>query len=77
MNDAFAPVLAVVNQIDPIGVMDLASEDEYRHEVADIVARGSDVTAADVLTIFREWFYDGVLTQDQAEQIAAVARAAA
>ena len=75
MEEAFARTRAVVNQLDPIGVLDDFPEDEYDSEVEHIVATGPGITADDVLTIFREWFEShDLLTSADAERIAVAAR---
>lgn len=75
-SEYFLRVRAVVNAVDPVGLIALGCpEDEYDPEVRDIVRLGERVTAEEVLNVFIRWFGDdGRMERRHAEAIASAAR---
>lgn len=52
-----AAVRAVVNEQDPIGLLELgAPEDEYDPEVGDLAELEVPITAQEVIGVFLRWF---------------------
>jgi len=55
-----AAVRAVVNEQDPIGLLELgAPQDEYDPEVGDLAGLGVPLNAQDVIDVFVRWFGSG------------------
>lgn len=71
-SEYFLRVRAVVNEVDPVGLIALGCpEDEYDPEVEDIVSLSEHVNADEVLNVFVRWFGDdGRMERRHAEAIA-------
>ena len=55
-----AAVRAVVNEQDPIGLLELgAPEDEYDPEVGDLAELAVPMNSQDVIDVFLRWFGSG------------------
>ena len=73
---ALADVAAVVNRLDPIGLLDIgAPDDEYEPEVTDLVRlvmRSAPFGEAEVDEVWRRWFgddYSAMGSTDLAAQV--------
>jgi len=69
----FLAARAVVNEVDPIGLIDTgAPDDEYDSEVADLIKWREPVTAEHVAAVFIRWFgaENGVMSSGSASRIA-------
>lgn len=64
---------AVVNEVDPVGLIDMgAPDDEYDAEVEDLIMWRDPVTAERVAEVFIRWFgpENGAMTPTSAARIA-------
>lgn len=62
-NAAFLEVRQIINDIDPIGLIEWCGPEEYDPEVADIVAKLKDCMSPEeakemVIQVFTKWFDD-------------------
>ena len=69
----FLAARAVVNRVDPVGLIGLrAPDDEYDPEMEDLIKWREAVTAERVMGVFIRWFgpETGEMTPDNAARIA-------
>lgn len=68
----FLAARAVVNEVDPVGLIDMGSpDDEYDAEVANLIKWREPVTPERVAEVFIRWFgaESGKITPDDAARI--------
>jgi len=65
----FEAVTAIVNDEDPVGLLDIAPYYEYEPEVEDLMTLGDLLTASTIQQVFVKWFTDDYVNVPMAERI--------